>query len=232
MGKLLEPHTIHHLLNSLILIALGFACKFISPVLLCSQVESINQVVNAYFSITFSEWCWVFMDGIWPITMAFSLPLSKAAKKLSPKRPTASVLGPQTLSSACGVLAINFLFLVFALLLLWNQDWFQCRMWGSKDVSNVTVVGDNYEASLIFLVTGYQYISSAAAFNFGYTYRAGWLKNYVFVFFFLVWTAFQFTATMTATKFSCIWRVNCDNDNAVRFVTSTEPEAIYNDFNT
>jgi cation-transporting ATPase 13A3/4/5 len=172
------------------------------------------------------------MDGIWPITMAFSLPLSKAAKKLSPKRPTASVLGPQTLSSACGVLAINFLFLVFALLLLWNQDWFQCRMWGSKDVSNVTVVGDNYEASLIFLVTGYQYISSAAAFNFGYTYRAGWLKNYVFVFFFLVWTAFQFTATMTATKFSCIWRVNCDNDNAVRFVTSTEPEAIYNDFNT
>ena len=105
-------------------------------------------------------------------------------------------------------------------------------MWGSKDVSNVTVVGDNYEASLIFLVTGYQYISSAAAFNFGYTYRAGWLKNYVFVFFFLVWTAFQFTATMTATKFSCIWRVNCDNDNAVRFVTSTEPEAIYNDFNT
>lgn len=68
------------------------------------------------------------MDGIWPITMAFSLPLSKAAKKLSPKRPTASLLGPHTLSSACGVLGINFIFLVLGLVALWQQDWFQCRM--------------------------------------------------------------------------------------------------------
>ncbi|KAL3780294.1 hypothetical protein HJC23_001335 [Cyclotella cryptica] len=212
--------------------ALASAFASYKYMLMYGQVESINQVVNAYFSITFSEWCWVFMDGIWPITMAFSLPLSKAAKTLSPKRPTASILGPHTLSSACGVLSINFLFLVIALALLWKQDWFQCRMWGSNDVSNVTVLGDNYETSVIFLVTGYQYISSAAAFNFGYTYRAGWFKNYVFVFFFSVWTAFQFTATMSANKFSCIWRANCDNDNAVRFVTSTEPEALYNDFNT
>lgn len=61
------------------------------------------------------------------ITMAFSLPLANAAKTLSPKRPTASILGAHTLSSACGVLAINFLFLVFGLLLLFNQDWYQCR---------------------------------------------------------------------------------------------------------
>jgi len=29
------------------------------------QVETLNQVINAWFSITFAEWCWVFMDGFW-----------------------------------------------------------------------------------------------------------------------------------------------------------------------
>ena len=85
------------------------------------------------------------MDGLWSITMAFSLPLAKAAKKITELRPTASILGPHTLSSACGILAINFLFLVFALTALWQQEWFQCRKWGSTDLSNVLDIGDNYE---------------------------------------------------------------------------------------
>ncbi|KAL7521821.1 hypothetical protein ACHAWX_006509 [Stephanocyclus meneghinianus] len=212
--------------------ALASAFASYKYMIMYGQVESINQVVNAYFSISFSEWCWVFMDGIWPITMAFSLPLSKAAKALSPKRPTASIIGPHTLSSACGVLAINFLFLVIGLAFLWNQDWFQCRMWDSNDVSNVNTIGDNYETAVIFVITGYQYISSAAAYNFGYTYRASWFKNYIFVFFFLVWTAVQFSATMTANKFSCIWRLNCTNDNATRFVVYPDPQPIFNNFNT
>lgn len=29
------------------------------------QVETLNQLMNAYFLITFTEWCWVWMDGIW-----------------------------------------------------------------------------------------------------------------------------------------------------------------------
>jgi cation-transporting ATPase 13A3/4/5 len=172
------------------------------------------------------------MDGIWTITMSFSLPLAQAAKKLSPKRPTASILGPHTLASACGVLGINFLFLVIGLLALYSQDWFQCRKWGSTDVSNVLTIGDNYETSVIFIISGYQYIASAAAFNFGYTFRANWFRNYIFVFFFALWTALQFGATLSASNLSCIWRLNCDNDHAVRFVTGTEPEAIYNPWNT
>lgn len=164
--------------------------------------------------------------------MAFSLPLAKAAKNLSKFRPTASILGPHTLSSACGVLAINFLFLVSSLLLLWQQDWFACRRWDSTDVSDVRTIGDNYESSVIFSVAGYQYISSAAAFNFGYSFRSAWYRNYVFVFFFLLWTSFQFTATLTASRFSCIWRLNCDNNNVVRFVTEPHPVSIHNIFNT
>lgn len=120
----------------------------------------------------------------------------------------------------------------------------QCNVWSNPwsfnfshlfvltDVSNVLTIGDNYETSVIFIISGYQYIASAAAFNFGYTFRANWFKNFVFVFLFSLWTASQFGATLSASSFSCIWRLNCDNDHVVRWVTSTEPEPIYNNWNT
>eukprot|EP00956_Cyclotella_meneghiniana_P011032 scaffold15459_cov49-Cyclotella_meneghiniana.AAC.3 len=85
-----------------------------------------------------------------------------------------SILGPHTLSSACDVLvlAINILFLVSGLALLFGQDRYQCRnrKWDSNDVSNVNTIGDNYETSVIFVITGFQYLLSAAASNVGYTY--------------------------------------------------------------
>ena len=109
--------------------ALASALAAYKYMIMYGQVESINQLTNAYLHITFSEWCWVFMDGIWSISMAFTLPLAKAAKTLSTKRPTASLLGGHTLLSAIGVLAINVLFLVFSLLALWNQVCFFGLLW-------------------------------------------------------------------------------------------------------
>jgi cation-transporting ATPase 13A3/4/5 len=196
------------------------------------QTESFVNLISGYFAVVLSEWCWVFMNGFWTITMAFSLPLAKAAKTLSKKRPTASLLGVHTLSSACGIIIINFLFVVFGLLALFGQEWFTCRQWNNSDVSNIRVIGDNYESTVIFVIMGYQHVSSAAAYNFGYTFRASWIRNYIFVFFFLLWTAFQFAATLSHSKFSCIWRLNCDNDHAVRQITFPEPQPIQNDFNT
>ena len=111
------------------------------------QIETLIQMISAYFQITVAEWCWVFMDGIWTITLAFSLPLARPAKTLAVSRPTASILGPQTLSSVLGVLLINFIFGVIALALLWQQDWFQCRKWDDNDVSNVLVIGTLHFAS-------------------------------------------------------------------------------------
>jgi cation-transporting ATPase 13A3/4/5 len=144
--------------------------------------------------------------------MAFTLPLARSAKVLAPERPTASVLGPLTMASACGVLALNFTFMVIGLAALNHQDWYQCRKWGSTDVSNVQVIGDNYEAQVLFLITGYQYISSAMAFNFGYNFRAAWITNYWFVAFASFFTFIHFYSTMNPSPMSCLFRVNCLNE--------------------
>jgi magnesium-transporting ATPase (P-type) len=107
--------------------ALTSALSAYKYMIIYGQIETINQVINAYFRITFSEWCWVFMDGVWVISLAFSLSLSRAAKTLSRLRPTASLLGLHTLTSVLGVLVLNWIFTVCALSFLWHQDWFQCR---------------------------------------------------------------------------------------------------------
>lgn len=212
--------------------ALASAFSAYSFYIVYGQLESYLQVINAYFAITFTEWSWVFLDGIWSISMAFTLPLAKSAKKLSPTRPTASLLGPRTMASVCGLLIWNFLFLVIALVVLWNEDFFSCRKWNSGDVSDVKSLGDNYETTVLFLVGGYQYIASAVSLNFGYTWRENFWKNYVFVFLAIVFTVMQFVVTIHPSKFSCIWRVNCDNRNAVRWVTTPYPVAISNPWNT
>ena len=79
----------------------------------------------------------------WVIGMSFTLPLAKAASKLSQTRPTSSLHGPHTVSSVMGILCSNLLFTVTAIWILFHQEWFQCRKWSNEDVSNLLVIGDN-----------------------------------------------------------------------------------------
>jgi cation-transporting ATPase 13A3/4/5 len=207
--------------------ALSSAFKVYSFYIIYGQLESYLQTIAAYMFISFTEWCWVFMDGFWSLLMAFSLPLASAAPLLSPYRPTASLLGPRTMFSVCGLLAWNFFFLTMALVALNNQDWYQCRKWTSEDVSNVLVVGDNYETSVLFIVGGFQYMASAVALNFGYTFRASWFKNYVFVSLVSLFMIFQFVATLVPSSFSCIWRLNCDNEVRLTFGEDCRLDTIF-----
>jgi magnesium-transporting ATPase (P-type) len=191
--------------------ALASSLAAYSYCIIWGQMESVLQSLTVYFAITFAEWNWIFLDGMWAITMAFGLPLAKAANILTPPRPVSSLLGAHTVVSICGMIAINFLFLVTALMTLWKQDWFQCRKWDIQNPSEVRLIGDNYESSVLFVVGGFQYMSSAIALNFGYTFRQSWWKNYIFIVFSATWCICIIVMAVYPSKFSCIFRVNCDN---------------------
>jgi len=195
--------------------ALASAFSSYKYMIMYGQIAFINQVAAAYFYVTFSGWSWIFIDGIWVLSLALSLPLAKAAKKLSKECPTSSLLGTHTMSSVLGILIINALTLVVAMAILFKQDWFLCRKWGSTDVSNISVISDNYEAEVIFIVTGYQFISSACAYNFGFTHRSPWIRNYIFVILVVGFTVVHFIATLHPSRLSCFFRVNCTNKNVV-----------------
>lgn len=190
------------------------------------------NIMLAYFRATFTEWCWVFIDGIWTISFGFTLALSKAADRLAPSRPTSSLLGPHTMSSTVGVLFIHYLFDIIALAVLFQQHWFQCRKWNGNDISNVLVIGDNYETETLFLVTGYQFISTAMTYNFGYEFRDRWINNRWLVVLVIVFSAIQFYITLVPGHLSCLFRVNCSNSNVVRSVSTWEIFPIQNFWNT
>jgi len=220
--------------------ALANAFASYKYMLMYGQVETVNQMACAYYAITFGDWNWIFMDGVWMITMALALPLSKPQTTLSKFRPTASLLGFHTILSFMGVFLINLAFLVIGLWMLYQQDWYQCRKWTSVDVSNVSVIGDNYESSVIFLVTGYQYVSSGLAYNFGYSFREPFYKNWVVVLLGIAFTTLHFLATISEGKISCFFRVNCMNEDIEAMGPTImtylggerEPLSIQNPFNT
>lgn len=212
--------------------ALASALSSYKYIIMYGQIEALNNIINAYFRTNFSEWCWVFMDGFWVIGMGFTLPLAKAARNLAQTRPTSSLLGPHTVASVMGILLSNLLFTVVALAILFGQDWFQCRQWENDDVSNLAIIGDNYESTTVFLVTGYQYISSAMAWNFGYEFRTGWLRNYSFVLLVVAFTALHFYVTLVPGTLSCIFRVNCDNEHVLYSFAKGRVLPIQNPFNT
>jgi len=165
------------------------------------------------------------------ISMAFSLPLAKAHEKLYRRRPTSSILGCRTLCSVIGILAINVSCTVIALASLWNAPFFKCRRWDSTDISNSFTIGDNYESTVLFLVTGYQYISSAMAFNFGFNHRRPWIRNWIFVSLVIGYSVIHFTVTLYPSSLSCFWRINCDN----RYITmalSVQEATINNPYHT
>jgi cation-transporting ATPase 13A3/4/5 len=212
--------------------ALASAFASYKYMIMYGQIQTINQIICAYFQITFAEWCWIFIDGFWVLSLAFTLPLAKAAKVLAPERPTSSLLGAYTMSSVLGVLILNLSFTALAMASLFHQDWYQCRKYSGIDVSNVLVIGDNYEASVLFLVVGYQFVGSAMTYNFGYNFRQGWFQNRAFVYLALAFTVLHFYATLVPGSVSCIFRVNCSNENVVRTITSATLRPIGNFFNS
>ena len=58
------------------------------------------------------------------------------------------------------------------------------------------------------------------AFNFGYEHRAGWFMNWRFVILSIGFSIIQFYIALVPSKLSCLFRVNCVNDDVVRQVTT------------
>jgi hypothetical protein len=78
-----------------------------------------------------------------------------------------------------------------------------------------------------------QYVFSAAAFNFGFTYRKHWLRNYPLVILVIGFLFIHYWVTLVPGRMSCWLRINCLNeDNKAASVYNMGPVAIQNDYNS
>ena len=77
-----------------------------------------------------------------------------------------------------------------------------------------------------------QYLATPFVYNFGYSFRAPWYLNYAFLILFTFYTAIQFCITLYPSHLSCLYRVNCNNDEVTYGVYNRFKVPIQNYFNT
>lgn len=79
------------------------------------------KIFSFYFNISLSENIWIAVDVFITVLLTWAVSQSKAAKTLAPERPTARLLGPQTLASGIGLVLINWIFVIAAFVMLFQQ---------------------------------------------------------------------------------------------------------------
>ncbi|RKP09111.1 hypothetical protein THASP1DRAFT_14697, partial [Thamnocephalis sphaerospora] len=182
------------------------------------QVMSFRGIWQYYFSVVMSEWVFIFIDSFITVGLSFVLTQALPARRLAPVRPTARLFGPQTLISAFGQILMNFCFLVGAFALLFRQPWFRCNEFDGAAIDNTKwwLMGDNYEAEMIACITLFQFLTAAAAYNFGHHFRRAWWRNYLFV---GAWCAIlallSYIVIAPPNPVGCLFRINCGDPDVL-----------------
>ncbi|KAI7872597.1 hypothetical protein BDF14DRAFT_1740042 [Spinellus fusiger] len=203
--------------------------------ILYGQVMMMLKIFTFYFSITMSQYVWIAIDVLITVLLTWAVSQSKAATRLENHRPTARLLGYQTLASCIGLVAINWLFLISAFVMLFKQSWFRCNEFDSSavDISKWWLLADNYEAEVLAIVCLYQFINNAAVFNFGYKFRQSWWRNYTLVFLWLVYLLFvSYWLIADPNPFGCLFRFNCGTKSVLEEIGYAAPSVYIEAYNT
>lgn len=199
------------------------------------QVMMMLKIYTFYFSITMSQNVWIAVDVLITVLLTWAVSQSRAAKRLEDQRPTAQLLGPQTLASGLGLVTINWLFLIGAFVMLFKQPWFRCHEFDSSavDISKWWLLADNYEAEVLALVCLFQFINNAAVFNFGYKFRKSFYRNYALVFLWLLYIAIvSYWLLADPNRFGCLFRFNCGTSEVLEQMNYTVPPIYIEPYNT
>ncbi|KAJ3105762.1 hypothetical protein HDU97_007582 [Phlyctochytrium planicorne] len=182
------------------------------------EVLAFQGLIQYYFTVNMSQALWVLIDGS-TVPLSWALTMARPAKRLAPSRPTARLLGPETMISVIGQIAINVIFQIVAVIVLFSQSWFRCNEFDGRkvDVRRWWELGDNFEGEVTGLLGTLQIVFAAAVFNIGSRYRGGFFRNWIFV---LVWTAIvgliSYILLSDPGTLGCLFHVNCGTPEAIR----------------
>lgn len=186
--------------------------------ILYGETMASLELFQYYFSVVVAQYSWILVDSIITVGLSGALTMAQPATSLAPSRPTARLLGPETLWSAVGQIAMNFAFLCGGFGILYRQPWFKCKEFdaSSVDTAQWWLLGDSYEAEVIAIICLFQFINAAATFNFGHRYRRAWWRNWTLV---LYWGALMtLVSWMTLAdpnRVGCFFRLNCGSPSVL-----------------
>lgn len=192
--------------------------------LIYGEVLAFIGLIQYYFVANMSQATWYFLiydriliDGS-TVPISWALTLARPAARLIPTRPTARLLGAETILSVVGPIFIHVVFALISVGLLYRQSFFLCHEFDgtNADLRRWWELGDSYEAATTSIMVMFQIIHSAAAFNWAHKYRQGGLQNRIFVglylFFFGV---ISIVLLGDPNALGCQFRINCGTPTAL-----------------
>ncbi|TPX30096.1 hypothetical protein SmJEL517_g06259 [Synchytrium microbalum] len=181
------------------------------------EVLAVMGLIQYYFTVNMSQWLWILVDGS-TAPLAWALTTSRPARKLGKDRPTARLLGPETILSVVGQISIDFIFLIISITLLSVQGFYYCHMFDGRnvDIRRWWELADNYEAEVTGLVGVFQIVHSAAVFNLGSKFRQPFYRNWIFL---VIYTVIMFVIAYVTladpNPLGCLLHVNCGTPAAL-----------------
>lgn len=126
--------------------------------------------------------------------------------------------GFETILSVLGQIFINLLVLCVAVIVLFQQPFFVCREFDSRyvDLRKWWEMADNYEGAMIGILTCFQIMHAACAFNLGSKYRQGFFKNKTFLMVYAaMFTLLSCVLLLDPNPLGCIFHMNCGTSNVL-----------------
>ena len=198
------------------------------------EVIAFIGLVMYYFSVEMSQLMWIFVDGC-TVPISWALTMASPAQELSRFRPTARLLGVETVMSVLGQIIINVVFMIIAIVVLFKQSFFVCNEFDGTfvDLRKWWELADNFEGSLIGFILIFQIINAACAFNIGNRYRAGFWKNKIFIGIYISAATLLSTLVLTSPNpIGCMFHINCGTKEALQNLGYTvwfkAPEKYFN----
>ena len=130
------------------------------------------------------------VDVLMTLTLAYVITLSRPLDELRKERPTASLLGPEVVTSVVGMQIFNVIIIASALVLMRNDPDYVAWPADLAGANAWWFLGDNWETTVVFTVVAFQYLSSSAIFSLGSKFRKPIWNNRLLVAAYLAFAAF------------------------------------------
>lgn len=156
------------------------------------QLFCVMKLSFFYLGVVMSMMCYILVDVLMVTFMSYVVTLSRPTAKLeAPSRPTATLLGPETLVSVLGFQVFNIIALVVSLVCLMDNNPAYIK-WPAELSSGAAwwTLGDNFECTYIFYVVASLFLWSSIIFSFGGRFRRSVFHNYMLIAFFLFFSLF------------------------------------------
>ncbi|KAF8161197.1 P-type ATPase [Crassisporium funariophilum] len=168
----------------------SFSCfKYMA---LYSMIQFTSVTLLYSFASSLGDFQFLYIDLFIIIPVAVTMGRTLPYSRIYPKRPTASLVSKKVLSSIIGQIVIT------STVQVWAYFWVRRQEWYTPPPTSIPSEGGdnklestNYENSVLFLISCFQYILVAAVFSIGPPYRKSMWTNGWLMFAMCVLSAFN-----------------------------------------